>query len=264
MDMKRVVPIGKNTIPGVFTLFNFFFGFLAVIVAAQGHYGKAAWLILGAALFDALDGKLARLLGTPSRFGLEFDSIADLVSFCTAPAVIVYFAYLGDLHPVLAAAISFVPLFAGGFRLARFNVQSVESPLPFFVGLSSPAHALTLASFVLFNLHFYNSPGDPRIALPLVFVLSFLMVSHIRYPKIPNIGKGIRGKIRAAVLLVIVGALVWWRDLVLFPMAILYVAWGVVHSLFPPEKFEAEVRVGGTIYTNIKNQLQSRKRHKES
>jgi len=238
--MKKGKIVGKSTIPGVFTLLNFFFGFLAVISASQGYFSRAAWLIFGAALFDSLDGKLARLLGSSSKFGLEFDSIADLVSFCTAPAVIVYFAYVKDLHPVLAATISFVPLLAGGFRLARFNIQTLNVPLHYFVGLPSPTLAMTLASFILFNMDFNNSPGDPRIALPLVFFLSFLMVSRIRYPKIPDFGQGWHGKVRAAILLVCLGALVLWKHLILFPIVVLYVLWGIIATLVHHEKIDTE------------------------
>ena len=192
-------------------------------------------------LFDGLDGKLARLLGSTSKFGIEFDSIADLVSFCTAPAVIVYFAYVKDLHPILAASISFVPLIAGGFRLARFNIQSSEISLPYFLGLASPAQAVTLASFVLFNLDLNNSPGDPRIALPLVFSLSFLMVSHIRYPKTPDFGKGWLGKVIVSIGLVGFGAIVFWKNLVLFPLVMLYVLWGIIDTLIRHEKLEDEL-----------------------
>ena len=261
--MKRRISVGKKTIPGIFTIFNFFFGFLAIIVASQGYFSKAAWLILGAALFDALDGKLARFFGTSSKFGIEFDSIADLVSFCTAPAVIVYFAYVRDLHPILAAAISFVPLIAGGFRLARFNIQALEAPQRFFVGLSSPAFAVTIASFLLFNFDYYDSPGDSRIALPLVFILSFLMVSHIRYPKIPNIGKGWRGKTITAALLVGLGVIVIWKNIVLFPMTILYVSWGMIDTVIHPDKYEIELKIKEAANTNPGNQSWYHRRHKK-
>lgn len=121
--MKQI-HVSKTAIPGVFTFFNLLFGFLAILQSALGAFGKAAWLILAASLFDGLDGATARLFKVPSDFGKQFDSTADLVSFCAAPAVLLYFAYTEGMHPLSGALISFVLLFAGAFRLARFTVQS--------------------------------------------------------------------------------------------------------------------------------------------
>ena len=103
--MMKQIHVNKSAIPGVFTFFNLLFGFLAILQSALGAFGKAAWLILAAALFDGLDGATARLLKVPSNFGKQFDSAADLVSFCTAPAVLLYFAYIEGMHPFLGAMI---------------------------------------------------------------------------------------------------------------------------------------------------------------
>lgn len=260
--MTGKVRVTRSTIPGVFTILNFFFGFLAILMAAQHHFVEAAWLILGAALFDGLDGELARLLGTESRFGIEFDSMADLVSFCTAPAVLIYFAYVQDLHPILAASISLVPLIGGGFRLSRYNIQTLESPLSYFVGLSCPAQALTVASFILFNLDLYGSPGDSRVALPLVFILSFLMVSRIRYPKIPASGKERRGRAGTIALLVVLAAVVLWKNAVLFPLMVLYVSWGLVETLVHPDRFPLEPGMTEIMDKNTGSRSTDRNRHR--
>lgn len=241
--MKRRLKIKKNVIPSIFTLVNLFFGFMAIITAAQGEFQKAAWLIIAAALFDALDGKLARLFGVPSRFGMEFDSIADMVSFCTAPAILVYFAYLQNLMPLVAAVISFIPLLAGGVRLARFNVSQDETPLPIFIGLPTPAAALVISSFILFSFSVRNDVGDPRIAISLMFGLALLMVSHIRYSKIPELGNGRKAVIKLIVIVLMAVATVFWREFVVFPGAVLYVVWGLVNSLTQRDEIEVQIEI---------------------
>jgi len=241
--VKRRLKIKKNVIPSIFTLLNLFFGFMAIITAAQGEFQKAAWLIIAAALFDALDGKLARLFGVPSRFGMEFDSIADMVSFCTAPAILVYFAYLQNLMPLVAAVISFIPLLAGGVRLARFNVSQDESPLPIFIGLPTPAAALVISSFILFSFSVRNDLGDPRIAISLMFGLALLMISHIRYSKIPELGNGRKAVIKLIVIVLMAVATVFWREYVVFPGIVLYVVWGLVNSLTQRDEIEVQIEI---------------------
>jgi|TARA_Y100000294_G_scaffold51912_3_gene48936 CDP-diacylglycerol--serine O-phosphatidyltransferase len=241
--VKRRIKIKKNVIPSIFTLVNLFFGFLAILTASQGEFRKAAWLIIAATLFDALDGKMARLFGVPSRFGMEFDSIADMVSFCTAPAVLVYFAYLQNLTPLLAAVISFIPLLAGGVRLARFNVSQDESPLPFFIGLPTPAAALVISSFILFSSSVRSDVGDPRIAISLMFGLALLMISHIQYGKIPEMGNGRKAVIKLIVIVLMAVATVFWREYVVFSGAVLYVLWGLVNSLTQQDKIEVQIEI---------------------
>jgi CDP-diacylglycerol--serine O-phosphatidyltransferase len=216
---------------------------MAIITAAQGEFQKAAWLIIAAALFDALDGKLARLFGVPSRFGMEFDSIADMVSFCTAPAILVYFAYLQNLMPLVAAVISFIPLLAGGVRLARFNVSQDETPLPIFIGLPTPAAALVISSFILFSFSVRNDVGDPRIAISLMFGLALLMISHIRYSKIPELGNGRKAVIKLIVIVLMAVATVFWREYVVFPGIVLYVVWGLVNSLTQRDEIEVQIEI---------------------
>ena len=241
--MKRRLKIKKNVIPSIFTLLNLFFGFMAIISASQGEFQKAAWLIIAAALFDALDGKLARLFGVPSRFGMEFDSIADMVSFCTAPAILVYFAYLQNLMPLVAAVISFIPLLAGGVRLARFNVSQDETPLPIFIGLPTPAAALVISSFILFSFSVRNDVGDPRIAISLMFGLALLMISHIRYSKIPELGNGRKAVIKLIVIVLMAVATVFWGEYVVFPGIVLYVVWGLVNSLTQRDEIEVQIEI---------------------
>ena len=188
---------------------------------------------------------MARALKVTTPFGVEFDSIADVISFCTAPAALIYFSFAQDLHPLLGAAISFVPLFAGAFRLARFNQNATETPSPFYSGLPSTAFAITLSSFVIFNIRLLGMTGDPEIALPLVLLLSLLMVSHLAYPKLTYIGKAWHSRIRVIFFLLSLAALTWWRGLVLFPLTMMYVIGGFIRLLIHYDDTEPYSRIMG-------------------
>ena len=239
--MIKKMKVRKQAVPGAFTFFNLFFGFLAIIQASQGRFENACWLILVAALFDALDGPTARALKVSTPFGIEFDSIADIVSFCTAPAVLTYLAFTDGLHPLMGAAISFVPLFAGAFRLARFNLGAAEGPSPICLGLPSTVFAVTLSAFGIFNSRLMGTIGDPRIAILLVLLLSILMLSHIPYPKLTYIGNSWHSRVRVIFFLLSLAALTWWRGLVLFPLTMLYVLGSLVRYAIHKNDFDDEI-----------------------
>ena len=183
MNRPRLTP---SVIPNLFTSLNMFCGFLSIISASEGNYIYSAWLIFTAAIFDALDGLVARLTNSSSELGVELDSLSDIVSFGAAPSFLLYksFFYSMDTWGIIISA---MPLIAGGFRLARFNLQLVGFSKSFFLGLPIPSSALTIASFVLaFYNEGYPEPISDFIA-PMVLVLSFLMVSNIRYETLPKI-----------------------------------------------------------------------------
>ncbi len=191
MNRPRLTP---SVIPNLFTSLNMFCGFLSIISASEGNYIYSAWLIFTAAIFDALDGLVARLTNSSSELGVELDSLSDIVSFGAAPSFLLYksFFYSMDTWGIIISA---VPLIAGGFRLARFNIQLVGFSKSFFLGLPIPSSALTIASFVL---AFYDD-GYPKpisdFITPMILVLSFLMVSNIRYETLPKISvKSIKEK----------------------------------------------------------------------
>ena len=135
--------------------------------------------------FDILDGKLARLMGLTSRFGTEFDSLADTISFCAVPSVLIYSIYVEGLPKLLGAVISFMPLLFGTIRLAKFNIDTSDEPKPYFIGLTTPLSAITIISFMLFNFQMYGNMGDPRLALFIVVIMSFLEISPVRFSKFP-------------------------------------------------------------------------------
>jgi CDP-diacylglycerol---serine O-phosphatidyltransferase len=164
-------------------MLNFLFGFTSIIQSVKGNYQAAAWFIILAAIVDAFDGRLARLTGTADRLGIELDSMADMVSFGAAPALLVFQARLHGF-PVLGFVIAFAYLFAGGWRLARFNAEFATDRTRGYFGLTISISGLALAAFVLFQIKLIDLP----IAVWMILTVSLtaLMVSAINYhwPKV--------------------------------------------------------------------------------
>ncbi|WP_272701238.1 CDP-diacylglycerol--serine O-phosphatidyltransferase [Desulfovibrio sp. Fe33] len=170
-------------LPNLLTTASLFVGFLGLIWAIQGDITSCALCILASCVFDGLDGKVARITNSQSEFGVQLDSLADLVAFGVVPAVMSYLWLLNDFGR-LGLMAAFLFMACGALRLARFNVQAATTSKKHFVGLPIPAAACTLATLVLFSeyvpqeyMHSVVSVG----ALVLVYVLSFFMVSTIRF-----------------------------------------------------------------------------------
>ncbi|HDN60160.1 MAG TPA: CDP-diacylglycerol--serine O-phosphatidyltransferase [Candidatus Marinimicrobia bacterium] len=222
--------IKTGFIPSLFTILNLFTGFFAVTRILVGNYIAAATLIILAAVFDTFDGKVARLLGKSSRFGIEFDSLADIVSFCLAPSLLVYSVFLVELG-IIGAMISFFPLLFGSLRLAKFNVITLEKGhKPYFVGMPVPVNAILISSFLMFNRRFSGHYGDPRILLPLIVTLSFLMVSKIRFSAFPlmSFRRGALYSFRSALCMVVLLLMVAFPSVFIFPFFMLFVMYHVV------------------------------------
>jgi len=173
---------GVYLIPSLFTTGNLFCGFFSIISTFNGHYLQAALFIMLAHLFDGLDGSVARLTRTTSQFGIEFDSLADLVAFGVAPAILVYYWALVPWNTWgwLAACLYVV---CGALRLARFNVQIRTIEKTHFVGLPIPAAADMIAATVLLY-YFLGGEGATNkqiILLLVIYLLAGLMVSNFHY-----------------------------------------------------------------------------------
>lgn len=172
---------GVYILPNLFTTGNLFCGFWAIISVFQEKFYYAAVAILLASVFDILDGKVARLSGATSKFGVQYDSLADLISFGVAPALL---AFSWALRPYgrfgwLAA---FLFVVCGALRLARFNVQSSSGEVKYFKGLPIPAAATMIALTILLYLRLIETGWVKDIViLIMIYVLAFLMVSNIRY-----------------------------------------------------------------------------------
>jgi len=151
--MKNI-NFSKAIIPNAFTAFNAVCGFLSIIYASQNEFRLAAMFIIAAAFFDLLDGIIARLLGTSSDFGVELDSLSDIISFGAAPAFLIYTGYLFQ-YDGLGIALSSLLLICGAFRLARFNVQVDDlKNKKDFKGLPIPISAVTYPDFCCYNCNF--------------------------------------------------------------------------------------------------------------
>lgn len=184
----------RIAVPSFFTLMNLFCGFVAIISISDGNLFMGAWLIMAAGLFDVFDGLMARLANADSDFGIELDSLSDVVSFGVAPGFLIYNFALYEFN-FLGVIISAIPPLCGAVRLARFNVNARLTPSKdTFIGLPIPSQAIILIAFFLafrndLNLFDYFNNGVYTILVPLVVIVSFLMVSTIPFDKIPRFDK---------------------------------------------------------------------------
>ena len=224
-------------LPSAFTVGNIFAGFCAVIWTLHGHYGSAAVAIGIAVVLDGIDGRLARMTGSTSDFGLQLDSLADVISFGLAPALLVYSWGLEDFGN-FARFSAFVFLICGAMRLARFNAQVQE--MKHFAGLPIPAGAGMIAAMV----HFFQAPPESNLFKVLLVVvtyaLSFLMISTIRYPSLKQLNLS-RGKSHLNILLlaILVAGVVWYSQQVLILIASVYVLSGLGTRVYQFLKYRA-------------------------
>ncbi|OGP56322.1 MAG: CDP-diacylglycerol--serine O-phosphatidyltransferase [Deltaproteobacteria bacterium RBG_13_52_11] len=178
---------GVHILPNLLTSGSLFGGFYAIVAAFSGDYLIAAAAIFIAIFLDGVDGKVARLTRTTSRFGVEYDSLSDLVAFGVAPAILV-FTWALQPYGRLGWLAAFLYVACGALRLARFNVQADTVEPRSFRGLPIPMAAAVIAATVLL-LHHLGETGDTKHLsfLILIYVLAFLMVSNIRYPSFKNL-----------------------------------------------------------------------------
>ncbi len=182
--------LSKAIIPNSFTAGNLLCGFFSLIFSMNHDFNTAGMLILVGAVFDAVDGLVARLVGTSSVFGVELDSIADVVTFGVAPGFLIFSTFLKPLGLYGAFFSSLIPLF-GAFRLARFNTQIEDLNIKIdFRGLPIPTTAIIIATFVL---SFYSDNIELEkffpVVIPVIIILSLLMISNVRYDSLPTLGK---------------------------------------------------------------------------
>lgn len=171
---------GAYIIPSLFTVGNLLCGYIAVVRSLEGQFEWAAVAVFIAALLDRVDGWAARLTRTSSEFGVQLDSLADVISFGMAPALMVYLWALAPLPKPWSLA-PFLYLTAGAARLARFNIQSPSQDRRYFVGLPIPAGACVLAACVFYSPARLVDPVAAILVALLVVVLGALMVSRLRY-----------------------------------------------------------------------------------
>ena len=228
-------------LPNLMTAGNLFCGFLAILKIFEGmrsgvgdhaHYYEAIGLILGACVFDLLDGRVARLRGQESSFGREFDSIADIVSFGIAPALLVMDIVLDDFSDRLGWLVAFIYLLCGAMRLSRFNCMSEEQDgkTNYFIGFPIPAAAGVISSMTLLLL--WVSDGEKEIGqwkflLPLLMLLlSFLMFSELHYPSFKRVNWGMKRTLPIVFCTIFIVLLIvlnyQWMPAVIFNVYLVY------------------------------------------
>ena len=193
-------------LPNFFTALSVFLGVMSVIASSQGKFEKAFIYIVLSLIADGLDGRVARLTNTTSKFGVEFDSLADLVAFGVAPAMMLFFS-AGENYGRFGALVSGLFVVFGAIRLARFNVTTGELDPRYFIGLPIPTAAVVLGSWIMLDIK-YNGHLNILILLGALF-LAFLMVSNFRYPSFKKLDLNKAVAIKALVLIILGASLIY-------------------------------------------------------
>ena len=215
-------------LPGMVTVGNLFCGYACIVYAMRADFATAAVFVGVATVLDVLDGRIARVAGAASECGGQFDSLADVISFGVAPAVLVF---TWGLEPLgrLGWAVGFLYVTATALRLARFNVQPGSVDKRYFIGMPSPAAAGVLASTVFAWPGGFNVTPAPFVALAMVLVPAFMMVSRIRFRSFGALT--LRSKHTSLILLqfaILIAAIAVEPQIVLFAMAYSYLVSGPV------------------------------------
>jgi CDP-diacylglycerol--serine O-phosphatidyltransferase len=208
-----------------------FCGFYAILASFKEHFVYSAWAILIAGIFDGLDGWVARLTNTSTKFGIELDSLSDLVAFGIAPAVLIYSWGLSPFGRFGWGA-AFLFVICGALRLARYNVQMGAEESKSFTGMPIPAAATVVASLVLFYTEVWGSLTERHfLILLLPFSLSALMVSTLRFHGLKEIDPKRRKPFWFLVVLVAALVLIFmYPEIIIFLFAISYMFWGIFEN----------------------------------
>jgi CDP-diacylglycerol---serine O-phosphatidyltransferase len=230
--MKKI-KISRSLVPSLFTALNMVFGFLCIIFSSKGEFLLASYFIIFAAVCDSLDGVVARLTKSSSKFGVELDSLADMVSFGVAPSALLYYIYFVNLG-TWGIILSILPMLFGAMRLARFNVQLVGFDKEYFHGIPIPSAAMTICSYViLFKDEIIVSPFYKDLLIPLCIIMSLLMVTTIKYDTLPKFTiKDIKRKpIRFIVFFAGVIIMIVTSGKAIFPFFVFYILVGIIRSI---------------------------------
>jgi len=231
----------RSIIPSLFTVMNLFSGFAAIVTALAGKHGDekdfvlAGWYIVIGGIFDLLDGAMARLTHTSSEFGVELDSLADIVTFGVAPSAILYKAFFFQ-YPGTGLLLAALPAICGAIRLARFNTQLVGFDKDYFRGLPIPSAAILIISYIMF--HHLALPDNDRLGDPWMWVVtigaSLLMVSTVKYDVVPKPSKRqiMAHPYQFGIYFIGIVLVIATRGSAIFPLFVLFVLYGVLRSLY--------------------------------
>jgi CDP-diacylglycerol---serine O-phosphatidyltransferase len=236
-ELRELVRMRKRgmyvyALPNMLTAMNFLLGFLSILASMEGKFDRAAWAILLASVFDMLDGRVARLTNTTSKFGVEFDSLCDLVSFGIAPAILMYFC---SLQPFGRGGIVVAVIFGlcGALRLARFNVMAEVLPKSYFQGLPIPMASLTVVSAYFFAKELGLNVERSHFFLALTAALGLLMVSTFKFPSFKDFHFRRRRQFTPIALsFALLLALISWFEIVAFLLFAGYIAFSLIAEAF--------------------------------
>jgi CDP-diacylglycerol--serine O-phosphatidyltransferase len=217
-------------LPNLFTAASIFSGIFSIISAVNGNFEKAAWLIMLSLIFDGLDGRVARLTNTCSKFGVEFDSLADMVAFGVAPALLMYL-FVGHEFGRFGVVASALFVIFGAIRLARFNVMTVSSEPSVFIGVPIPTAAVFVSLLVLLFQKYGFSREYGLVIMLLSILVSLLMVSNIRYPSFKKVDFSPKHAMKLFVLILSALFVVFMYPIEGFTLIfVLYIMYGLVRA----------------------------------
>ncbi len=223
---------GIYILPSLFTVGNLFCGFYSIVLSMNGEFELAAIMIFSAALLDGLDGRIARLTRSTSEFGIEFDSLADIISFGIAPSFLIYLWGLAPLKRI-GWLVAFLYVVSVAMRLARFNLQKAVTDKRYFIGMPAPAAAITVASSAFFLTARITEKTPSIMIASLVLLLSILVISKIRYRSFKDIDLRSR-KSYLYIFLFAIGfvAVAVEPKFVIFIMSLAYLGSGIIPMIF--------------------------------
>lgn len=224
-------------LPNTFTALNMACGFGGVMFAIQGDFYKACMLIILGAIFDSVDGRVARLTGTQSAFGEQFDSMSDLISFGLSPALIFYFKFLTNTGR-LGLLVSFLFLLCGALRLARFNANIEKVSSDYFQGLPIPGAATAIVGFILVSVEYPHYFQASYITIPYIAFYALLMISNIPFPSFKS-SPWIKNHKKQVLMLmfILISSLFLYEQVMVVIIISLYVLSSIFYVLTHKEKF---------------------------
>ena len=218
-------------VPGIFTVGNIISGFISLVLSLSGNFVSASFLIILGVIFDLLDGKIARMTHATSRFGVEFDSLADFLTFGIAPSFMLFamgvydFHHWGFLVPILY-------IIAGAFRLARYNLTAEHNVKTDFRGMPLPLAGIFIASYVLFSYELWGELRYKQNLTPALVLLSWLLISNAKYPATITIKPGKLFKLKLGVTILIILAILCKPKLLIFPVVAIYILYSFIKEIY--------------------------------
>jgi CDP-diacylglycerol--serine O-phosphatidyltransferase len=234
--MKKTIKL-NYILPNLFTAASIFVAVISIIYSSQGHFEKAAWLIILSLILDGLDGKVARLTHGESQFGVEFDSLADIVAFGVAPAMLLYFQ-IGQEYGKFGILVTALYVIFGAIRLARFNITTQNIDSSIFIGLPIPAAALSIIALTLLDLK-YNIAFFKPFILTIALITALLMVSNIRYFSLKKVSLSKAISFKVLILLILAVSAIYLApieslNLIFFS----YVSFGIIRAIWAMRKYK--------------------------